>query len=488
MTERLERSRAGPPTVFVGDRALHSRYDPRREAETYLAGLDIPGGIRFFILPEPGLGYLIPALKRRFPGAGIIALHVSPFLAQKQGELNPGAAVWPRDAGASPEGVQDFLERNIPDLPAAQVRIVEWRPAREAFGEACLSLLRETAAFLRRADANARTGGFFGRRWVRNFFRNLPLLRRIVRYRPAGPDIPWIVAGAGPSLEESAAAIRERGGSALVLAAASAYAALAERGAAGDLVLAADGGAWALFHLVEALRRAGTAGGPGPVIAFSLTAALPSQCGDFPLLPLSDGTLWQGLVLRELGIPFLSLPSRGTVTALAVDLALRLTGGDVLLAGMDLSRRDIQAHARPYALDPFLDGGEGRLSPRYSRAFSRSMIPDGGSFRVYADWFKGQLARWPERLRSLGANHPVFGVLPPPDRAWGEAVTQSPWSPVPFRPLPLRRGIDALCTALEGPAPALVSELAPLLLPDSPDPSPAELVVELRALTAAAHG
>ena len=146
MTERIAPSRAGPPTVLVNEIALHSRYDPRREAETFLESQHIHAGVRFFILIEPALGYLIPALKRRFPGAGIAALHVSPFLAREQEARNGGASVWPPAPAdtwsGGNTGVQDFLEAIIPDMPARAVRIIEWRPAFMALGESCVSLLR----------------------------------------------------------------------------------------------------------------------------------------------------------------------------------------------------------------------------------------------------------------------------------------------------------------------------------------------------------
>jgi hypothetical protein len=499
MTERIAPSRAGPPTVLVNDISLHSRYDPRREAETFLDSQHIQEGIRFFILIEPALGYLIPAIKRRFPGAGIAALHVSPFLAREQEAVNGGAHVWPPAAADARYregiGVQDFLEAAIPDLSANEVRIIEWRPAFTALGEGCVSLFREAVEFLKRSDANARTGAFFGRRWVRNFFRNLPLIRRVAR--PALPSAaPWIIAGAGPSLEESAAAIAFFAGqNAVVLAVSAAEAALFARGVAPALVLSSDGGNWALFHLYGVMRRAMGGGTYAPVFAVSLTAALPSQCAGFPLFPLTDGSVWQRVVLSALNIPHLALPARGTVTALAVDLALTLTGGDVILAGMDLAHRDVQVHARPYALDRFRKHDESRLEPAFSRAVVRSgMLDRAGSLSIYAAWFKKQLALWPPRVFSLGENHPVFAERRLDETAW-RGAERGPQSGgftirrVTKTPFPARRGFDALSRALMGEEGAAIQgELAPLLFPGEPLPAVEKLIGELRVLARGAAG
>jgi len=144
----------------------------------------------------------------------------------------------------------------------------------------------------------------------------------------------------------------------------------------------------------------------------ALTAALPSQAESLPVLPISDGSLWQTLILSELEIPFIILPQRGTVSATALDLAFILTEGEILIAGMDLANADIRSHARPYSLDRIIDEKAGRFSPAYSRTYIRSsLIKAGGSYGVYASWFEKQLALYPKRLRSLGENNPVFGSI-----------------------------------------------------------------------------
>lgn len=55
----VETRREGAPTLVVGDRALHSRYDPIREAER-IAGAIAPG-TRLVVVLGPGLGYLLEA-------------------------------------------------------------------------------------------------------------------------------------------------------------------------------------------------------------------------------------------------------------------------------------------------------------------------------------------------------------------------------------------------------------------------------------------
>jgi hypothetical protein len=455
-------------------RRLHSRYNPQAEAERYLDALALPQGIRYFILVEPGLGYTIPLLARRFPRARIFALHAEdPRIFGSAYQGRGRASVWSPESGTGPA---DFLEREIPDTPASSLRILEWRPSLNYYGERYLKILSAAAEFVRRSDANSRTAGNFGGRWFRNFLRNQRLLGNFPVFGQL--SLPALIAGAGPSLEEALPQIRAMGEGkrCFIIAPSSSVMALAAGGVTPDLILSTDGGGWALLHLYECLR--GDPGRAAPVIAASLSAALPSQCGGLPLLPLGDGSLWQHLVLKTLGIPHLALPQRGTVTASALDLAFSLGVKEACIAGMDLGLRDIRSHARPYSFDRLRAEGACRFRPEYSRAFTRSFgIDGGGSHRIYAAWFRERLQTWKGRLYTLGNNNPVFQEL----AAWGSRPERpeqgkpeqgKPGFRLISRPLPdkpVKAALNCLLAALEDPRSAgrLYRELAPLLLPDA---------------------
>lgn len=463
--------------MFAGSQALHSRYNPPAEAERYVASLAVREGTRFFILIEPGMGYAIPALRKRCPQARIVALHVSDFFA-----ASPAAPRLQADAAWSPGRgipVQEFLEGEIPDTEARSIGLIEWRPALDAYGEDYLRLLAEAVDFIKRLDANARTARGFGRRWFKNVFRNLGILKKILTLPQT--SIPLIVTGAGPSLEDTAALIREKqaGEGYGVLAAASSLEALLVRGIRPNLVISTDGGAWASLHLFGAWRA--RRGGLPLALGAAITAAIPSRCGELPVLVISDGSLWQALVLQSAGLPFTALPARGTVTAAALDLAFTLTRGEVSIAGTDLGHRDIRTHARPYPFDRLQEERASRFQPVYSQAFVRSgLINASGSHGIYAAWFRRRLDAYPERLRALGENNPLFTALKPPESPAGGA-------PFPQGRITgarnAEKALPALLSALSGPAgPAIIRELAPLLLPEREEPSPEELGAEIRSL------
>jgi hypothetical protein len=477
----------------AGEQALHSRYNPRGEAEKYLDALKLPGHIRFFILLEPGMGYMIPVLREKHPRARIIALHISDFFVPRENRGEQSAAVAAAadaDAVWSPgQGmpVQQFLEEEIPDVEARFVGLIEWRPALAAYGQDYLWLLAETVDFIKRIDANARTVRGFGRRWFKNVFKNLRMFQKI--REPAPFFGPLLVTGAGPSLEEALPLIRERkkreglG----ILAAASSVEALAAGGIRPDLIISTDGGGWAAAHLRDALRKKPL------VLTAALTAALPSQCGNLPVLVLSDGSVWQNLVLNRMGIPFIPLPPRGTVTASALDLALALTRGEVFIAGMDLSHRDLRTHARPYAFNRLLEFTASRFRPLYSSTFVRAAaIAASGNHGIYAAWFNRRLAAYPDRLHTLGNNNPVFNPL------GGGRLPEGPGdgpTPVPAEgffggricapAFPAEQAREALLGALSDPAvaPLIAGELGPLLLTEGEEPAPQRIKQIVRSLT-----
>ncbi|MDR2662524.1 MAG: DUF115 domain-containing protein [Treponema sp.] len=472
MIERLVPGKNGY-TVYAGDTALHSRYNPRLEAEKYAASLNLEKSYRCFILMEPGLDYLGSVLRRRFPRAAVITLHCSAFFADKKLRLLCGGGE-PEEAPAlswdplSGEGLEPFLERTV-TADARAIRLVEWRPSVHAYGTAYLELAGRTVECIRRINAGALTVRNFGRRWLKNALRNLPLFRHPVRVRRGTG--PVAVCAAGPSLEEALdLIIRWRDSSPpLVIAVSSAVPALLYRGITPDLVIATDGGGWALFHLYGGFRPDK---GAQFVLTAGLTAALPSQAERSRALILCDGTLWQELLLGSR--PFLRLPQRGTVSASALDLALSLSTGKVYLAGLDLTHRDLRTHARPYVFETALDRSSCRFRPYYSRAFEREeMIRNSGAQDIYAAWFRTYLGSFPKRIFTLGGGRDLG--IPPCSGVPGTAERGEPpvFLPVPAEKTETRRGVPILLEALDNPplGARLSKELGELLIPDIPPES-----------------
>jgi hypothetical protein len=452
MEEVLVRSRCGLYTALSGQKALHSRYNPLIEAERYVDALSYSGEIQYIILAECCLCYLIEPLRKKYPSAKIISLHVSGFYHGKSAA--PPDAEWFLESAVGP-GL--FLEKEIDDTEADKIKIIEWRPAADVYGEEYLNLVKNITAFVKRVDANKRTRTAFGRRWVRNVVKNCFLFARntgIARVTRLASSC--IVAGAGPGLEDSYGAIRGlvKNG-ALLIAVSSALGALLNAGILPGLIAACDGGNWARLHLFECVRYFYKK--TPPHLAFSLSAALPLQCAGFSLLPLGDGSIFQSLAQKCLGLPPVSFPQRGTVSATALDLAFSLSKGPIYTAGIDFSHKDIRTHAKPYAFDAVLSSSALRLRPLYGLQFERALMIDSSLVnKIYSDWFREQ--------KSLSKIHSVSDAGIEVIGAGGSAdiFTREKKSRVPRPVTRLIAAVNAALTA-EGTRDALSRELSELL-------------------------
>jgi len=448
---------------------LHSRYNPQAEAERYIDSLKLKESIECFILIEPGIGYLIPALQNKFNNSKIIVLHIENNL-QKE-EYNDPLIISPAGMplkgavhfGTESTNVKKFLENEVQPLDIDRIRIIEWRPSLNHYKDVYISLLTQVVEFLKQMDAEKRTTDAFGKRWFKNFFKNLGKTGKTLLYKQT--ELPVIVIGSGPSLEEVLPIIKKIQNNHLIIAASSSITALQVNGITADIIITTDGGNWAMYHSVKHYRQQ-----PDTTLAVNLCAALPSQTENIPFLIINDGSFWQSIILHELDIPSVIIPQKGTVTATAVELAMLLSSGCIYLAGMDFSNSDIRTHVRPYAFDNIFFGSANRFNPVYTTYFTRSaLLHEGGSMNIYASWFKDQITRWPQRIFSL-TSHKIFNNKTPDDNKNKKNLKEifktekAKEDPAGF----CKKGMEALFASMNNPvySEKIKEELIPLLLPD----------------------
>lgn len=414
MRESIQPARDGSPTATAGGLSLHSRFDPSSEARRFASSLPGLREATAIVVVAPCLGYLLSALRDAAPGRPVIALQCSDFFGGDVMVARPDALWTPGSA----LGVEAFLDSVLDDRSAAAVRTVAWKPAVEAYGRPAADLVDRVEAYARRAAAGEKTRRSFGRRWFRNAFRRIAGPEVFAAFLPG--SCPAVVAAAGPGLEASAEAMRRARGPFFVVAAASAVPALSARGVRVDLAVATDGGAWSRWHLREAARLR-------IPVAAALVADVPAACG--PVALIDDGSAWQAALLSGAGLSASRLPSRGTVAATAVDIALAVTTGPVYVAGLDLACDGERCHARPYAFDELHRDGQTRLRPAAAIAFDRARTAENtGALEVYADWFATRFrsAPYAGRVRALGAVHPKLGYLPRSDALEAEGSADEP--------------------------------------------------------------
>lgn len=475
MAENLVAARNGEATVIADGIALHSKYAPSAEADRFIESNPFPPNTATVVLIEPALEYLADALRRRRPDVRVLCVHCSPFFKGSERSLIEPERRFYGDA-EGPE-LDDFLGRWISDFEAARTGVLQWRPSLNAYGQRALALLERVSAYLNRAAANARTTAGFGRRWVRNTLSFAQDIRSV--YVPERGNCPVVLAASGPGLEDALGEIRSARarGPLYVIAVSSAVESLLAGGVRPDLTVWIDGGQWAAFHLTAALRS-------GLRLSASCSAIHPSSVYDHPILVLRDESRLQAVIADALGIPAFAFPQRGTVSATALDLAGALSAGPVYLAGFDMQVLRRTTHARPNALDRFVEDEASRLAPAATGYYARYLSArDGPALRIYGQWFARRLERESGRIFVLGSGE-AFPALRAVSRI--EPVKESAPPILAVRTLPgtedrrelSKRVLEAAEAALDAEmvragsgampiAEGLWSELAGQLIPES---------------------
>jgi hypothetical protein len=401
-------------TILAEKTALHSRYDPESEAEKFIDTLYL-APYKIFILLEPGLNYLSSVLIKKYPFSKIISLHCSSFFNKENLLLKKISIEFSKKNNftwnpSSDETLEDFLEKALAGADAADIKLIEWKPSINIYGKSCFDLTSRTVECIRCINAGRKTVSIFGKRWLKNALHNLEFLQNTITAAPGSKQI--IVCAAGPGLEDSIDKIKElkkREYPPLIISVSSAGTALINKGIIPDIIITSDGGSWARFHLTECFRQYIKLINKKPVIVSSLTAMLPSQIKNDPVMIIRDGSLWQDLLLQTAGIFSPAFPQRGTVSISALDLAFYLSKGNIYASGFDFAHRDLLTHARPYAFEKILEQQQCRKNPVYSQLFKREeMIRNSGSHNIYESWFTNHLCLFPDRLFFLGKSK--FGI------------------------------------------------------------------------------
>lgn len=393
----VARSKTGAPYAQVGTIRLHSAYDPMREARRFVEALPFREPPSVCVVLGEAFGYLSDALRARFSATRILAICYDQrlrFEPRSNGEWDPSC----------PETVDRFFDRVLSDLDVEGLEVIEWQPSAAAYPERARAAREAIAQTVRERTGSLSTIRAFGPRWARNAIVNFLSLEGLVELgrgaresggfgMQAAPGGAVVIAASGPSLEEALPLLARKRHDLFLIALPSSLAALAAAGLCPDLVVATDAGYWASLHLAEMPRLSG---GARPPVAMPLSAARGVWRTGSRVALLDQGGLFERALLALGTLPSLSVAANGTVAAVALEVALQLSDGPIVFAGLDLCFRDIHEHVRPHTFDFLWATGQSRLNPLCGtlvrRALDRAKERETGgertspAFRAYAGW------------------------------------------------------------------------------------------------------
>lgn len=359
----LKKSKTGDPTLEIDGVWIHSRFDPKKEAERFATELPHDGSDRIYLLFGAGLGYILPYLINK-ENVTIIWMEPFPFFIQEAFKIFDFSK--PLLDGKliliTGEGMEDQLSEAVKGKGTHPISFVPHRGSWQ-WKEADYQRLKFTAEqMFHKKDVNLATLTRFEKIWAKNICYNLPELSK---FRPVSDlfgiaeGISIVVCGAGPSLSESISELINYRNQFLLLAVDTALPILSSFGVEPDLIFSVDPQALNSQYLEDYSGDA--------ILVFDPTSTYLSLRLDkgpnkgfvtsspFPLIRLLERT-----GTSEIG----SVPFGGSVSTNAASLATLMGAKFVFLVGQDLSFTKGLAHSKGAVL-------EERLNYLESRKFRR---------------------------------------------------------------------------------------------------------------------
>jgi len=410
---RIETARSGKPTAFFKGKALHSRFDPEKEAEKTAAS--VPGDAAIVVLGGFGLGYVAEALLRSAPDRLLV-------IAEADGSI-PGKAAEVRDistvlnspsvtfiTGGNPEAVSEYLTGG----PAgSRIHLIIWRPSRENNPEWYDGLRTSVEDTSRRRAVNAKTLERFGRLWVRNLAANAQILPRALSLTPWENhfrDFPALVIAGGPSLEALLPDLKDLAERYLIIAVDTALPAVIRAGVQPDVITAVDPQYWNTRHLDRCSEGAGDA------LVLAESATHPGVFRTLKGRPWLSRTKFPlGTLLEDAAGIRGELKAGGSVATAAWDLARFLGCRTLSIAGLDLGFPGGRTHysgslsrERPHYYSGRFSPSETAFfhalrdaGPRYVEAADGTLVLTDMRMDIYAAWFEESVSRLSRRSPAL---------------------------------------------------------------------------------------
>jgi hypothetical protein len=355
-------------TVKYKGKNLYSSVQPRERACKRADHLEIPGRTLVFV-PSLGLGYgLSPLLKKLSQPAHIIVVETDEILFQ--------FACQQEEADIPVDEHLTILRTRDPyELISVLTGIGIWKFRRvikcslsggihldkEVYDRMFALLESEIQQYWK----NKITFIHMAPLWIKNIFLNLPSIPRADDIATLQTDMPVLVAGAGPSLEESIEIIKEIRDHIIIIAVDTALPFFYQLTREGEKDLFPDY-LFVLESQVVNLNDFISCKNPGIPLICDITShpsvlRLFSQKKYFFSSRFADIKLYERM--NRAGLLPTEFPPLGSVGVAALYAALHMTTGPVLVTGLDFGYSHNMTHCRGTTHYQFFESAATRFSP-----------------------------------------------------------------------------------------------------------------------------
>jgi hypothetical protein len=199
-----------------------------------------------------------------------------------------------------------------------------------------------------------------------------------------------VITSSGPSLQKSLPQLRQYRKKFRLWALPSSLLALKKYGLVPDLIVSTDPGYYASYHLQYSPRKI--------PVAIPLTGSRGLWKDNRTLMILNQSFPFEKDLFSMGKIPNMIIPSNGTVSGTALELAQKYSG-TIYFTGLDLCYSDIKSHVSPHSFDTLLHSQSDRNNPLQNIYFNRASaaVPDfssgirtSTSLDTYKNWFNSK--------------------------------------------------------------------------------------------------
>lgn len=347
----IETSKSGSliPVLFNG-KTIESRYNPEREAENILKGIEKK--YDFFILIGIGSGILLSQLLSKFPTSKIICVErtdsdisfLNQFQPVKLLQKNPNVIF------TNFENLSQIILNNYLPAKHGDIKIIEQRAWVIENQDIYSQLKKNIEHSIRIISADYSVQSHFGKIWQNNIFNNLKLLSKcnFSDYNIDSKKNAYVVA-AGPSLDYTIKQILSDN-SPFIISTDTAYSTLLQQNIIPDIVISIDGQNVSYNHYLKSKISQKTlfmfdlsANNSAAKKIFNKNGKLLFYKSGHPLSELANS-------LSDSNI-FSLYSGSGTITIAAVDLSIKLGFKNIFILGADFSYSDGKAYTKGTYLD-----------------------------------------------------------------------------------------------------------------------------------------
>ena len=416
---RVFAAKSGAPTMACRDdsgneRLLHSRYDPKGEAER-VVGQSVEADADLVIVGGFALAWHIEAILARAPEALITVIENDPAVlasALAARDLRPIFTSGRLDfvLGDTTDDLLLLLEGKSTRKVSLFLQRASYDRNPEFYG----NIKNILYSFLNGKEVNLATLARFERLWTRNLLRNLPRFLAhggVQELFGTEEGRPAFVVAAGPSLAKNITLLKEAKTKGVVIAVDTIYKVLLAHGIVPDIVVAVDP------QLVNAHFFAGAAGEETILVADSAIAPTLLANHRGPLLlsavPFPYAEWFEQYSEKKGG-----LASGGSVATSAFDLAIQMGADPIVLVGQDLAYSEARIHMRGTTGEERWENSCNRLTPvtrnmnaflRRNRTVRLRNWADNGEvwsdrkFLTFLWWFEKRLRQYDGQVTVINA-------------------------------------------------------------------------------------